>query len=165
MGISSIFVYPLRGACLLVLNLLIGALIAYSVRFPKYLRFLLQNRRWLGVMTFSYLSFHLMLYLTMEVFETQAFTQMATKLYLTLGVSAFSIMAVLALTSNDFSLRKLDFKRWKNLHRLVHLTLCLITVHVMMIKKADLIFCGIFFAGLWLTEPPRLLRLKAKRLP
>ncbi len=33
---------------LLALNLLIGACIAYSIRFPKPLRFLPANRRWLA---------------------------------------------------------------------------------------------------------------------
>lgn len=140
----------------LALNLVTGALIAYSFRFPKWSRFLTMNRRWLGVVTFFYLTLHFLLYLTMESFERQAYVQIATKLYLTLGMTAFLVMAMLAATSNNFSIRKLGFARWKKLHRLVYPATLIVTIHVMLIEKADLVFYGIFFTLLWLIELPRL---------
>lgn len=149
----------------LALNLVLGALIAYSFRFPKYLRFLLMNRRWLGVVTFVYLVFHLLLYLTLEGFEAKAYLQMVTKLYLILGTLAFLIMAALAFTSNNFSVRRLGIKRWKNLHRLVYFALILVTVHVMLIEKADLIFYGAFFTILWAIELPRLFLWRSRQKP
>lgn len=150
------------GLYYLALNLAVGALIASPVRFPKSLRFLAANRRWLGVVTFLYLVLHVLLYLTMEGFETQGFTQIVTKTYLILGFGAFLVMAALAATSNDLSVRKLGFRRWKLLHRMVYLATAAVTAHVMLIEKADLIFYGIFFAVLWLIQVPRLLRLRTR---
>ena len=140
----------------LTLNLMIGVLIAYSFRFPKWLRFLTMNRRWLGVVTFFYLALHFLLYLTMESFERQAYTQIVTKLYLTLGMAAFLVMALLAATSNNFSVRRLGHARWKSLHKLVYPATLIVTIHVMLIEKADLVFYGILFTLLWIAELPRL---------
>ena len=146
------------GLYYLTLNFLIGAALAYSIRFPKYARFLLQNRRWLGVVTFIYLFLHFLLYLTMEGFEGQAYTQIYGKLYLALGFAALLILSALAMTSNNFSVRYIGARRWKSLHRLSYAACALITAHVMLIEKADLVFYGIFFALLWLIQLPRLFR-------
>lgn len=144
----------------LLLNLLLGALISYSFKFPKFLRFLLINRRWLGVTTFFYLIFHFVLYLVLEGFEKQAFTQIIEKNYLILGTSAWLILLVLTLTSNNISVRSLGARNWKRLHRLVYLASALITIHVLLIEKADLIKYGILFAVLWTLQIPRLLHLR-----
>lgn len=133
----------------LLLNLAVGAAIGFGFRFPALLRFLLTGRRFLGVTTFVILMAHVFLYLAMEGFALQAFTQIVTKLYLILGVSAFSILFLLAITSNDFSVRKLGGKNWKRLHRFVHLSAALITVHVLLIEKADLVKFGSLFILLW----------------
>lgn len=147
----------------LLLNLTIGALIAFSFRFPKALRFLLLNRRYLGVVTFVYLIFHVLLYLTLEGFEAQAFTQILEKVYLLLGFTAFVVLAALAVTSNDFSVRRLGTKRWKSLHRTVYLASALVTVHVLLIEKADLVKFGALFAILWSVQLARALRAWARR--
>jgi len=145
----------------LLINLVIGALISYSVKFPKFLRFLLINRRWLGVTTFFYLIFHFLLYLTLEGFEKQAFTQILDKTYLLLGSSAGMILLILAMTSNNFSVKKLGAKNWKRLHRSVYVASALITVHVLLIEKADLIKYGILFSLLWVLQLPRLFYIKS----
>lgn len=147
----------------LLLNLIVGALIGFSFRFPPLLRFLLLHRRFLGVVTFVYLIFHVLLYFTMESFEEQAFTQIATKLYLTLGAAAWAVLLVLTLTSNNFSVRTLGGKRWKLLHRLVYLASFLITGHVLLIEKADLVKYGALFAVLWAIQAARFGRFLSKK--
>ncbi len=139
----------------LLLNLLVGVLIAFRVRLPTFLRFLLTNRRFLGVITFVYLIFHVLLYLTMESFEAQAFTQLYSKLYLALGLSAWLILLVLALTSNNLSVRILGGKRWKRLHRFVYPASALITAHVLLIEKTDLVKFGALFILLWIVQGVR----------
>lgn len=146
----------------LFLNLVIGALLAYSFRFPKWLRFLPANRRWLGVVTFIYLIFHFLLYLTMEGFERKGFIQIVEKTYLILGISSWLILFVLALTSNNWSVRKMGAKIWKKLHRTVYLATALVAFHVLLIEKADLIFYGVLFFLLASIEFPRLF-LKMRR--
>jgi len=133
----------------LLLNLGIGALIGFSFRFPPALRFLLLHRRFLGITTFVFLICHVFLYLAIEGFESQGFLQVVTKLYLILGFSAWLILLALALTSNDCSVRKLGGRRWKFIHRFVHLATALITAHVLLIEKSDLVKYGMIFTLLW----------------
>lgn len=133
-------------------NLVLGALVGFGVRFPAPLRFLLLHRRFLGVTTFVFLICHAFLYLAMEGFAAQGFVQLVTKLYLILGLSAWLILLVLTLTSNDFSLRKLGFRRWKFIHRFVHLAAAIVTVHVLLIEKGDVVKWGCIFALLWALQ-------------
>lgn len=142
----------------LLLNLLLGALLSFRFRFPPLLRFMITNRRFLGVVTFVYLVAHLFFYLVMEGLEPQAFTQIYSKLYLALGFSAWLILLVLALTSNNFSVRRLGGKRWKLIHRSVYLAAALITVHVLLIEKADLVKFSLLFALLWMVQGARLVK-------
>lgn len=150
----------------LLFNLVIGALVALSIRFPKSLRFLLQNRRFLGVVTFIYLIFHLMLYLVTEGFESKAFVQMISKTYLIFATMAWLILFVAALTSNDYSVRRLGSKKWKRIHRFIHLATAFVTVHVLLIEKTDLIKYGIIFSALWSLQTYRAIKkMRTKRIP
>ena len=133
-------------------SLFLGTLVGFQLRFPAWLRFLLLGRRFLGVVTFLYLAAHVFLYLAMEGFELQAFTQLVTKLYLILGLAAWLILLAMAVTSNDFSLRRLGFRRWKLLHRFVHLAAALVTVHVLLIEKGDRVKFASFFLLLWCAQ-------------
>lgn len=139
----------------LLANLSLGAgLSIFSAR-PIWARSLILIRRYLGVLTFVILVFHLVLYLALEGFEPQAFTQLYTKTYLILGTLAWFIFLILALTSNDFSMRRLGGRRWKKLHRMVYIAMALVSVHVMLIEKADLVKFGVLIGILWLIQGVR----------
>ena len=143
----------------LLVNLLIGIALSFaknlSLKWPGFLRVLLQERRWLGVITFMYLMFHLGLYGAMEGFEYKGFVQMYTKTYLILGSLAWLTMLALAVTSNNYSVRSLGGKRWKGLHRLVYLGCAFATAHVLLIEKTDLIKFGLLTSGIWLLQISR----------
>lgn len=146
----------------IISNLLIGILISFKVRFSTRLRFLLLNRRYLGVISFLILVFHVFLYFTMESFEFKAIEQLYTKVYLIFASLAFFILLVLALTSNDYSVRKLSIKKWKRLHRSIYLASAFFSVHILLIEKADLVKFGIILGLLWMTQGVRFLYLLAK---
>ncbi len=139
----------------ILLNLLIGFLIGIKFRIPGGLRFLLQNRRYLGVLSFVVLIFHVFLYFAMESFESQAIEQILTKNYLIAGSLAFLILAALAITSNNFSVRRLKIKVWKRLHRFVYLASFLFSIHILLIEKADLVKYGIVLGFLWVLQVSR----------
>ncbi len=123
----------------LMANLMIGVLIALKIKMPSALRFIYQNRRFLGVITFFFLMMHVSFYFAMESFEFKAVEQMYTKLYLILGSTAWILFLILALTSNDFSVRYLGQKRWKWIHRLNYLGFFIASIHILNIEKTDLI--------------------------
>lgn len=141
----------------LIFNLWIG-IIGSFWKWPLPLRFLLKERRFLGVLTYFILIAHLFFYLALEAFEPKAFTQMIEKTYLIFGSLAFFGMTILALTSNDFSVRRLGGKKWKKLHRLVYVIAALVTVHIFLIEKADLILFALITWPMWAAQIFRLLR-------
>lgn len=136
----------------ILLNLAIGVLIDFKVRFPKYTRFLLLNRRYLGVLSFVVLLFHVFLYFAMESFEFKAVEQIYTKTYLIFASLAFIILTTLAVTSNDYSVKKLSMRKWKMLHRTVYLASLFFSIHIMLIEKTDLVKYGIILGCLWLVQ-------------
>ncbi len=119
----------------LIINLLWGILMQTTK--IQVLRKFSILRRPLGVWTFVYAVFHIVFYFVKENDTGLAFDQMLTKLYLNVGAASWIILGILALTSNDFFVRKLTFKKWKALHRLAYVSLYLSIMHYSLIEKAD----------------------------
>lgn len=142
----------------LVANLWIGIIWAFWKKWPTWLRFLLPARRFLGVLTFFILCGHVFLYFALEAFQPKGFTQVFEKNYLICGAFAFLGMAILAATSNDFSVKMLGGKRWKLLHRMVYAIAILVTAHIFQIEKADLMLFALITFPMWIGQSLRLLR-------
>lgn len=119
----------------LATNLIWGALLAINWMPQKLRRFTLL-RRHLGVVTFIYALFHFVFYLLKEGDIPVALVQMVQKLYLILGLTGLSLLFILALTSNNYSVRRLR-GNWKKVHRLAYVILPLATVHYFLIEKKD----------------------------
>lgn len=116
-------------------NLIWGSLLALGW-IPQKLRRFTPLRRHLGVVTFVYALLHMVFYVLKEGDIPVALAQMVEKLYLILGLTGLAILFLLAVTSNNYSVRKLK-GRWKQLHRLAYLVLPLATVHYFLIEKKD----------------------------
>jgi methionine sulfoxide reductase heme-binding subunit len=88
--------------------------------FPKsgFLRWLAARRRYLGVAAFAYAVFHTALYVA-DMGSLQAVFGEFFILGIWTGWLALFIFLPLALTSNDFSVRRLG-PSWKSLQRLVY---------------------------------------------
>lgn len=123
---------------LIVLNLWLGVFIRRKWLGPRWVRWIFSERRALGIAAGIYVVLHFCSYLGKEAFEPKAFAQIATKLYLTLGFTAFVAVLVMTLTSNDFSVKKLGFKKWKRLHRVIHIASLFILGHIFLIEKGNL---------------------------
>jgi len=90
-------------------------------------RRLVQNRRYFGVASFAYALPHVVAYLIRKetfalVAEEAAYPEIWT------GWLALVIFAALALSSNNWSMRRLG-RKWGHLHRLVHLAALLTFAH------------------------------------
>lgn len=143
----------------LVLNLWLGIIWAFWKKWPVSLRFLLAERRFLGVFTFLILIAHVFLYFALEAFAAKAFSQLYEKTYLIFGTFAFLGMALLAFTSNNIAVRKLGGKRWKLLHRCVYFVAVLVCGHIFLIEKADLLQFAMIIGPMWLGQLSRVVRL------
>lgn len=102
---------------LLLLTLAISPL---RRNFPQltFLRSMRQRRRDLGLITFGCSLLHVLVYLERKG-EFGRILAEATRTDMVLGWLAFAVFGILALTSNDFSVRWLG-QRWQTLHSLVH---------------------------------------------
>jgi sulfoxide reductase heme-binding subunit YedZ len=113
----------------------------------RWTKWLLQNRRYFGVATFAYAVPHLLAYLwklanAAKILEEGMQPEMWT------GWIALIIFLALAITSNNFSTRKLG-RRWKTLHRLVYLAAILTFVHWVLVAfdpVSGLVHAGILIA-------------------
>ena len=111
---------------------------------------LLRFRRAIGVMTYYYITLHLLVWLILDVQVPSAILQDIVKRpYITIGMLAFVGMTPLAFTSNSYAVRKLG-QSWRKLHRLVYVIAVLGAVHFIMLVKG-LQFEPIIYLGVILT--------------
>ncbi|WP_299500894.1 protein-methionine-sulfoxide reductase heme-binding subunit MsrQ [uncultured Roseobacter sp.] len=118
---------------------------------------LLKFRRALGLLAFTYVALHLLVWLVLDVgIPSQIWADIIKRPYITIGMAGFILLLPLAVTSNNWSVRKLG-AGWRKLHRLSYLAVLLGGVHYIMLTKT------------WAAEPllymAAILGLLALRLP
>ena len=96
---------------------------------------LMKFRRAIGVLTFVYISLHLLVWLVLDVqLPSQIWADIVKRPYITVGMAAFLLMLPLAVTSNNWSVRRLG-PSWRKLHRLVYPAALLGALHYVMLAK------------------------------
>ena len=113
---------------------------------------LINMRRTLGVAAFCYAVLHLTLYFVQEKFDlAKIASEIALRIYLTIGFVALIGLIALAATSTDGMIKRLGGERWNRLHKIVYAIAILGIVHFLMQTKLD-ITESVMVAGflLWL---------------
>ncbi len=90
-------------------------------------RWLLRHRRAIGVASFGYAALHLGVYIERKIGFGRILTEL-TNLDIATGWLSILIMAPLAMTSNNYFVRRMG-QRWKRLHRSVHWVVALTFLH------------------------------------
>ena len=122
---------------------------------------LLRFRRALGVVSFAYVVLHFLCWLVLDMglLIQQAAGDVLKRPYITLGAVALLLMVPLALTSNDWSVRRLGAARWSRLHRLTYPAAILAALHYLWLVKAwpvePIAYLGAILALLALRKLPR----------
>ncbi len=119
---------------------------------------LIRFRRAVGLLAFTYVSLHLLVWLVLDVqIWAQIWADILKRPYVTVGFTAFLMMIPLALTSNDLSLRRLG-PRWRALHRLTYAVAILAAVHFIWLSKGfqiePLVYLAVILALLGLRWRP-----------
>ena len=101
---------------------------------------LIKFRRMIGLFAFFYGCLHLMTYVWLDKFFDvhEMLKDIAKRRFITAGMTAFALMLPLALTSTQWSIRKLGGKRWQALHRLIYFSAAAGVIHYIWLVKADL---------------------------
>jgi len=106
-------------------------------------------RRRIGLAAFWYALLHILAYLGLDLFLAAGMSMtgalaslwrdVAERIYITLGMSAFLLLIPLALTSFNRAQRWLGGRRWQGLHRLVYpLAILAVLHHGYMVKGQQL---------------------------
>ena len=87
-------------------------------------------RRMLGLFCFFYASLHFVIWFYLDqTLDLQAMIHDVLKRpFITMGFLSLALLIPLALTSNQWSVRKLG-KNWALLHKLVYVFACMVIVH------------------------------------
>ncbi len=140
------------------LQLLVFGLAITPLR--KFLKLdLIRFRRAIGLIAFSYVFLHLSVWLFLDVqILAQIWADILKRPYVTIGMLAFTLLVPLAMTSNNWSLRRLGPVRWRRLHKLTYAAVTLGGVHFLMIVKGfqwePIIYLGIIGLLLLLRVVP-----------
>ncbi len=101
---------------------------------------LIDFRRMIGLFAFFCGCLHLMTYVWLDKFFDvhEMLADIAKRRFITAGMTGFTLMIPLALTSSKWSIRKLGGKRWQALHRLIYFSAAAGVIHYIWLVKADL---------------------------
>ncbi|MDY0881591.1 sulfite oxidase heme-binding subunit YedZ [Dongia soli] len=126
---------------------------------------LIQVRRMLGVAAFSYAAIHLFLYIVQQHYRLVfVASEIASRIYLTIGFAALLGLCTLAATSTDSALRRLGGRTWQRLHYLVYPITVPALVHFFLQSKVNVtepvLMSGFF---IWLMSYRLAYRLNGDR--
>jgi methionine sulfoxide reductase heme-binding subunit len=125
---------------LLALIFLLASLAATPAKMLLGWTWPIRLRRMLGLMAFFYASLHLTTYVAVDQrFDWPVlWADVTQRKFMVVGFAAFLLLLPLAVTSTDASVRRLGYRRWKALHRLVYLAAVLAVVHFLWRVKLDI---------------------------
>src|ERR1700730_11251210 len=99
---------------------------------------LIDIRRMLGVGAFCYAALHISLFVVDQMFDLgKVASEIVHRVYLVIGFTALTGLAVLAMTSTDGMVRRLGGSRWQSLHQIVYVIGFLALIHYFQQTKAD----------------------------
>ena len=122
------------------LRLLLASLTVTPLRILFGLSWPLALRRLLGLFAFFYASMHFGVWLVLDHFFDwrEMGADILKRPYITVGMTALSLMLPLAATSTARAIRRLGGKNWQRLHRLVYVIgACGVLHYLWLAKKAN----------------------------
>ena len=99
---------------------------------------IIKLRRMLGLFSFFYALLHMLTWVVLLNFfdVNEMVKDVFERPFITIGMATFLILLVLAVTSNQFSIRRLG-RRWQRLHRLAYAAAIGAVIHFWWLVKED----------------------------
>jgi sulfoxide reductase heme-binding subunit YedZ len=103
---------------------------------PNLARF----RRMLGLFAFFYGTLHFATWFALDKgFDlSEMWKDVLKRTFITAGFTGYVLMIPLAITSTDGWVRRMGYKRWQNLHRLIYITAAAGVIHYYWLVKSDI---------------------------
>jgi sulfoxide reductase heme-binding subunit YedZ len=94
----------------------------------------------LGLYAFFYGSLHFLTYVWLDKFFNlhEMIADIEKRKFITIGLTAFTLLIPLAITSTTGWIRRLGGKRWQMLHRLIYISAICGVIHYLWLVKADI---------------------------
>lgn len=150
------------------LTLLLITLCISPLRSSTQWHWLTRLRRTLGLLTFFYAMLHFLAFIGLDhqfVLNDIA-RDIFKRPFITVGFAAFLMLIPLALTSNQFAVRRLGGRRWQELHRNVYPAGILGCLHYFWLTKPEVLFWPIAYSvALGLLLAWRIRERKRKAIP
>ncbi|KMK65175.1 protein-methionine-sulfoxide reductase heme-binding subunit MsrQ [Puniceibacterium sp. IMCC21224] len=109
---------------------------------------LLKFRRAVGLIAFTYVALHLLVWLVLDVqIVGQIWADILKRPYITVGMAGFALLIPLAVTSNNWSVRRLG-PTWRKLHKLTYGAVLLGAIHYVMLVKGFQIEPLLYFGAI-----------------
>ena len=145
----------------------LGAVLSLTplrVLFPRstIVNALNRHRRYVGVSACVYGLIHFSCHVLYQG-DWDDLLQSFTKPFTWFGLAGLSILVVLALTSNNWSVRKLGAKRWKLLHRLAYVAAMILIYHQSIAGKGHWYIARWLLLSLLVLQTARLIKLSLTR--
>jgi sulfoxide reductase heme-binding subunit YedZ len=97
---------------------------------------LMPFRRAIGVLAFFFVLAHFLVWAVLDVQRLSAiWADILERPYVTIGMAGFLLLIPLAVTSNNWAVRKLGGLQWRKLHKLVYPAALLGAVHYVWLAK------------------------------
>ncbi len=127
---------------------------------------LIKFRRALGLLSFYYITCHLLVWLVLDVGDlAKVWADIVKRPYITVGMAAFVLLIPVAATSNNYAIRKLGAPKWRRLHQLSYLAAILGAVHFVMLAKTwhaePLLYLAVVCGLLAVRALPKWKRMRA----
>lgn len=141
-----------RGLGTWALNLLLITLTVTPVRKLTGWHAVMRLRRMLGLFAFFYAALHLSTYLWLDQFFEwgEIIKDILKRPFITVGMAAFMLLVPLAVTSNQWAIKRLGGRRWQELHRSIYAIAIFAVLHYSWMVKIDqsqpLLYAGMLIA-------------------
>lgn len=125
---------------------------------------LLKFRRALGLMAFMFISLH---FLTWSVLDlglrwSVILTDLTKRPYIIIGFAALLMLIPLAITSNNYAIKKLGGLRWRRLHWLAYPATLAGALHFVMIGKVYTVESALYLTAVVVVLAARRIRRQRK---
>jgi len=119
------------------LQLLLASLAMTPIRILAGVSWPIHFRRLLGLFAFFYVGLHFSVWILVDHFFNwaQMLEDVVKRPYVTVGVTALTLLIPLALTSTTAMVKRLGGARWRRLHKLVYVAAALALIHFLWLAK------------------------------
>lgn len=99
---------------------------------------LIKFRRALGLLAFFYILLHLSVWLVLDIQLrwSEFWTDVLKRPYITIGMAGFLLLLPLAMTSNNWSVKRMGAMAWRNLHKITYPAVAMGALHYVLVVKS-----------------------------